>query len=457
MKRLHWFLLTMTAALAVSACDYYAEDGDGYFDAAISVSLGTDTKAFADGTSVDRLYAGIYRHDGDKFVWVADNSASPAVISSANASVSFSGKLMRDNSYRIALWAQKNGAPYTIDWAASSTGGPSVIATSLGNANDDTRDAFYGWYDTGVVTSNIDLTGSPISLKRPFAQINVLVPNDNINNPSAPVSSSMTVANAPTNLNLTTGETSGVTDWSFSLSAIAEAAFGSYANTHKYAAMNYVLVDQSANGANYDISFSVVSGTQSVIDKTILGATLKANGRTNIVGNIFEAGTVSNLSLTFDEIKAATINPQVSSTNPDYRDINISSASGTWTANAAVLQLGLNYLQIRNKMGSHITSPEFSSAIKKVEITLTSEDVALADRTIHAVPPSTTLPTGKDSSGKDIVYSMTEWANEYGCVRTGAEKGATVTIDFPDGTNIKQFMLIVEGGATYIEQIDVHF
>ena len=76
---------------------------------------------------------------------------------------------------------------------------------------------------------------------------------------------------------------------------------------------------------------------------------------------------------------------------------------------------------------------------------------------LHAVPPETTLPDGQDASGKDIVYAATEWANEYGCVRTGTEKGATVTIDFPEDSDIKQFMLIVEGGATYIDHIDVFY
>ena len=85
-------------------------------------------------------------------------------------------------------------------------------------------------------------------------------------------------------------------------------------------------------------------------------------------------------------------------------------------------------------------------------VTLTSEEgVTLADRTLHAVPATTTVPTGDDA------YTSTLWANEYGCVRTGAEKGATVVIDFPSGSSVTQFMLIAEGGATYIDHIDVYY
>ena len=104
---------------------------------------------------------------------------------------------------------------------------------------------------------------------------------------TAAVTSSMTVAQAPTVLNLATKATSDPADWTFSSAAIAEGAFGSYSSTHKYVAMNYVLVDQSAAGAQYDVTFSVTAGTQVAADKQVKNAPLKVNGRTNIVGNVF--------------------------------------------------------------------------------------------------------------------------------------------------------------------------
>lgn len=165
----------------------------------------------------------------------------------------------------------------------------------------------------------------------------------------------------------------------------------------------------------------------------------------------------SDATLTNAEIKTATVDASMTDDSTHYGDASITSSSGTWTGNFGRNKNGLNYLQLRNKNGAFITSPTFSSAISKVAVTLTSEDVQLSDRTLHAVPPATTLPNGKDSSGKDITYSATEWANEYGCVRTGSEKGATVVIDFAEGSNVKQFMLIVEGGATYIDHIDVYY
>ena len=296
MRKYISFLLSLAAVFILGSCQQNelingpAATGDGTFvDATFSVALGSQTKAFSDGTTVDRLYVGIYEiGSNNEFIWVADNADAPATISSKTANVTFSDKIMLGRSYKVVFWAQKQGAPYFIDWAKNVNTGPTVTMTATGQANDEARDAFFGTYETGTVTGSIDLTGSPISLKRPFAQVNVLVPTVNFADATASVTSSMTVAQAPCVLNLATKATSDPVDWTFTTAAIAEAAFGHYASTHRYVAMNYVLVDQSVSGAQYDVSFSVTSDSQVAADKQVRKAPLRANGRCNIVGNIFD-------------------------------------------------------------------------------------------------------------------------------------------------------------------------
>ena len=290
MNRILYLLCAFVALLTVASCAKEFNDADtggGAVDMALSVTLDHQTKAYADGTSVDKLYAGVYEVNGPAFTWVADNAEAPVTISGKAATVSFQSKIKLGKSYKVVFWAQKQDAPYTIDWAKTVTTGPTVTVTATGDANDESRDAVFGVYETGTVTGSIDLTGSPVSLKRPFSQVNVLVPNVNISDPTAAVTSSMTVSQAPTVLNLVTKATSVPADWSFSASAIAEAAFGSYASTPKYVAMNYVLVDQ-IDAACYDLTFSVACGSQVANDKSLANIPLKPNGRTNIVGNIFD-------------------------------------------------------------------------------------------------------------------------------------------------------------------------
>ena len=296
MRKIISSLLSLAAVFTMASCqqdkliDDSAAKGDGTLvDATFSVALGPQTRSFSDGTMVDKLYVGIYEIGAnDKLTWVVDNSGAPAAISQKTATVTFNGKLVEGKSYKVVFWAQKEGAPYAIEWSKTATTGPIVTVTPSGNANDESRDAFYGSYDTGVVTGDIDLTGSPVNLKRPFAQVNVLVPNSYIEDPTAAVTSSMTVAQAPTTLNLATKATGTPKDWTFSTSSIAEAAFGSYSNTHKYVAMNYVLVDQSTTTPHYDVTFSVSVGTQLADNKSIVNVPLRPNGRCIIVGNIFD-------------------------------------------------------------------------------------------------------------------------------------------------------------------------
>lgn len=317
MRRIISFLLSSAALFTLASCqqsiplDGPVANGNGTFvDATFSIDLGPHTKAFSDGTTVDKLYAGVYEiGTNGKFTWVTDNSSAPASISAKTATVTFNDKLMQGKSYRVVFWAQKQGAPYAIQWATTATTGPIVSVTPSGDANDESRDAFYGSYDTGVVTGNIDQTGSPLTLKRPFAQVNVLVPNTKVDDPTAAVSSSMTVAQAPTTLNLATKATGTPADWTFATSAISEAAFGNYASTYKYVAMNYVLVDQSTTASHYDITFSVVIGVQIAEDRAVASVPLRANGRSNIVGNIFDEDFNSNIPVIFDFTTPVIINP----------------------------------------------------------------------------------------------------------------------------------------------------
>lgn len=331
------YLLSLVTVFTLASCqqDKLIEGsapGDSTFvDATFSIALGPQTKAISDGTTVDKLYAGIYEVSGATYTWVADNADAPVAISSKAAAVTFNGKIELGKSYKVVFWAQKQGAPYAIDWAKSATTGPAVTVTATGDANAEARDAFFGVYETGTVTGSIDLTGSPVSLKRPFAQVNVLVPNANIADLSAAVSSSMTVAQAPTVLNLVTKETSDPADWTFSTTPLAEAAFGSYASTHKYVAMNYVLVDQVATGARYDVTFSVTCGSQSVADKALANIPLKPNGRTNIVGNIFD----SNFDITVPII----VDPGY---NTDEELTTVTVTVGQNPGNAVALDAGYN-------------------------------------------------------------------------------------------------------------------
>lgn len=300
MKKLLYSLLTLAAALTVASCQKEQPtssygDGDAV-NASFAVSMSDAlTKAFADGTTVDTVDAALYEVGGtnDAPTYTFITEADPATIANLKAKVEINGKLKKGKQYRVVFWASKKAttgaettsSPYTVAWDPA----PVVTVTPTGDANDEARDAFFGTFDTGVVTGDVT-TEKDIPLVRPFAQVNVLVPGGNIAD-GASISSSMTVKQAPTTLNLNTGETDTPADYVFAVAPMAEPAFGGYAQSHKYVAMNYVLVDQDATASHYyDVSFSVTAGDDSTGDTPkSLTIPLKANVRTNIVGNIFES------------------------------------------------------------------------------------------------------------------------------------------------------------------------
>ena len=257
--------------------------------------------------------------------------------------------------------------------------------------------------------------------------------------PVQPATATLTVS--PASLNLTAGETATLTA---TTNSSATPAFSTSDAAIASVDANGTVTAVAAGTATITVSVAAVEGAFTAASKTV-PVTVAAAGGGGGTGN----DTIA--TLTNAEIQPATVDASITDAYPSYRDAEISSASGTWTANMAKHKDGLKYLQLRNKKGAFITSPVFPSAVSKVAVTITSEEVSLSDRTLHVVPASTSVPTGDD------VYTNAVWANEYGCVRTGAEKGATVTIDFPEDSDIKQFMLIVEGGATYIDHIDVYY
>ena len=262
--------------------------------------------------------------------------------------------------------------------------------------------------------------------------------------PPQPVTATLTVS--PASLNLTVGGTAKITA---TTNSSATPSFVSDNAAVAEVDANGNVTAKAAGSATITVSVAAVEGAFTAASKTV-PVTVAAAGGGGGTGND------TKVTLTNAEILPATVDASITDAYPSYRDATITSASGTWTANMAKHKDGLKFLQLRNKKGAYITSPLFTSAIQKVVVTMTSENVDLADRTLHAVPIETVLPTGQ-VNGKDITYSETEWANEYGCVRTGTDKGAEVTIDFAEGSDIKQFKLIVEGGATYIDHIDVYY
>ena len=142
--------------------------------------------------------------------------------------------------------------------------------------------------------------------------------------------------------------------------------------------------------------------------------------------------------LTNAEIVAAFATSEV--TKDTYGDYTITSATGTWTGNMNTKK-GLEFVQLRNKTGAHLLSPEFGSNIKRIVLRMNEKTVV---RTMYALPADTEIPTSSDN------YGSTLWANSLGTVST---KGGEETVVMSVSTAAKSFALIAGNGAVYINSI----
>lgn len=142
--------------------------------------------------------------------------------------------------------------------------------------------------------------------------------------------------------------------------------------------------------------------------------------------------------LTNAEIVAAFATSEV--TKDTYGDYTITSATGTWTGNMNTKK-GLAFVQLRNKTGAHLLSPEFSSNIKRIVLRMNEKTVV---RTMYALPADTEIPTSSDAYGAGL------WANSLGTVST---KGGEETVVMSVSSAAKSFALIAANGAVYINSI----
>ena len=159
--------------------------------------------------------------------------------------------------------------------------------------------------------------------------------------------------------------------------------------------------------------------------------------------------------LTNEEIQKVTFDATASGTN--YGTHDIESEGGKWTGNFAVSKTN-TFLQFRNNNASYMTSPEYSSKVKRVVLVAPEskyKNSTQFTRTIYAVPVvnPADLPTGKDASGNNISYTSDQWSDSYGSVSLDS-KGGAQTVEMSFSADVKQFSLI-PNGAVYIDAIYV--
>ena len=239
----------------------------------LSLNVGVErvlsTRAISDGTGADKL---VYQILDEAGAPVGDVVTKDGVTFPVQESVT----LIKGKTYKMVAWAQ-NGACTAYDLEAFPT--VSVDYTGAVN-NDETRDAFFKAVEFEVYDG---MESVSVTLKRPFAQINVGTLEE-----TAIVKSSMVVKGGYSEIDLTDGSVAGaVEEITFAAAAVPAEELKVKAadaeTAYKWLSMSYVLINEKEN---LELAFSFESETGEQLNSLNVPAVpVERNHRTNLLGS----------------------------------------------------------------------------------------------------------------------------------------------------------------------------
>jgi len=248
---------------------------------ALTKAAGPETTALDDASGSFQLYVAAFnKADGalSAASLIGGTGYAPVAELVGGKACEVSLSLPAKREYKVIFFAQRADA-YDVRFADGGVADFSF--KSALQANDAALDAF--WASVDVSAASLDYE---VSLRRPFAQLNVLVPADNVPAGQETFRSTLTVK-TPTTFDLYAGAASGESvAVTFAENAISAEPFGKYADAtkpYRWVGMNYVLVPASGQ-------VEVTSFRESGMAKAIAPGLVpvKVNGRTNLVGSIYD-------------------------------------------------------------------------------------------------------------------------------------------------------------------------
>ena len=274
---------------------------------------GIATRAISDGTGAKKLVYAVYNADGELIKTIANTDVNGQIVDNSAFDSGLTEKvtitLAKGQQYTVAFWAQNpNCTAYT------TTDLKNVTIDYDGLNNDETRDAFFK-AETFTVTGNADID---VVLKRPFAQINVGVTEDDWNAAVASgieiEKSKVTIEKAATSINLLTGQVGGEQTVEYGFDIIpaqfatpetldVDLNMDGRKESYVYLSMSYILANDETTGYakatldDLDFTFAPKSGNNINFSEGLNNVPVQRNWRTNIIGKILTGDVTFNITI----------------------------------------------------------------------------------------------------------------------------------------------------------------
>ena len=321
----------------------------------IEAPAAMQTKTIADGQNVDQL---VYE------VWLTPTlgnlEASAQKLYQAVAPMTSDGNvnkaeltldLVNDQRFTVLFWAQ---VAHTYDTRELTAVGYKDLDAL--KANDESLAAFYGVAyvkDGRHVKVDESSASAQVSLKRPFAQLNLCTLNTSTAYVVDMVESEVIVENVPTVFNVVNGveDVNSYANVTFDMAAVPSdpATITVNNKTYQYAGMNYMFAGDNIT-LEYNIKTSLNGQSEAVVNNIISDVPLKENHRTNIVGNLLTSKT-------------------------DYEII----VDAAFNANDYVVEGGSNYVSVSSAEELVKVAAEIAAGNEEINNIMLGGDIDLAD------------------------------------------------------------------------------
>lgn len=317
----------------------------------------TASRAIADGLTVDQLIFAVFDENNQEITTLRQEDV---VVSNKGAQVKT--RLVKGQSYQFVFWAQKKDAGH---YNTTSMKHIKLNTTVLNN--DETRDAFYAHEPLYKVTGSFV---KPITLKRPFAQLNLATTKEDLEwAEKAGVvieKSSVKVKGAVySTLNTLSGYCADKVEGEFelALNAIPDAATEKLTITdsenqfdiddYYYLSTSYLLASPK-EALSEEIVFTLTAGANDEVINTltVTNAPLQRNWRTNIIGEILTGEGTFNIVI--DPIPEGDRNYPMDGSDLDIWDGTVTAnltpnAAGEYEINSAADLLALSNVDVTGK------------------------------------------------------------------------------------------------------------
>lgn len=417
-KVLYLSAIALTSLIATSCSSEEVAPVDNDDMTTLTVKLPADmaSRAFNSGTQAKNLYVAIYEADGDKKCLFSNFGGTTGVngmevtkFNGTDLTTTIKVSLVKNKTYDIYCWAQS----YTMDtnspyqWNETDKSISVTYPTEMTNY-DEGRDAFYGKltsFQSGVTANHT------ITLKRPFAQINVgssdLQAYKYASGNNAPVFG-MTVKGAATSVNLDTDAISGSADAVVATAASSATTFEASVTGLSYLAMGYVLPGEGLMEVDLNVDGDADFATYTSVPSQM-------NYRTNIYGAL----------LTNPEVFNVEIAPAFAGNNNVIDGAVVEMNNGQVVCTTPALPAGVTEAQLEGKGGVAInaqgepvffepTGDAINAAMKQSSEIYFAPNVTITTKSHTMVVPQSGITihgNGATLSGGEQDFSIQEGTN----------------------------------------------